>query len=142
MPGVTFGEVAFVEGVVDAFVGMVGDGPRHRLHAADVHGDDVFAALPAVCSQEHRHGVGMGVEFRCHVGARQFREAHFHIRIVGYRALATRHRDFAVLHEDDFRGRVRQHRLEQFRIGSAGHLVIDIALRERQERQRLGQRQR
>ena len=117
--------------------GGFGCGP----HACHVHGDHVPSQSSAVGAEEHGERRRMRFELRRNIGARKLREAHVHVGIVGDRALAVRHRHFAILDEDDFRGRFRQHFGEQVGLAASRHFVVDVALGERQERQRLRQRQ-
>ena len=73
------------------------------------------------------------------VRARQRAQPHVRGGIVDGIALTARHGQQAAPHQDDLGDGVGEQRVEQVRISAPGDLIIDVALRQRQERQRLGQ---
>ena len=108
-------------------------------HPSDVECHHMLVAQRAIRSQEYRHHFGVNGQGGARVRARQRAQPHVRGGIVDGIALTARHSQQAAPHQDDLGDGVGEQRVEQVRISAPGDLIIDVALRQRQERQRLGQ---
>ena len=81
----------------------------------------------------------MGCQFGAHIRPGQRGQPHGHVLVVDDVGLALGHGDATVAREDHLGGRVGQHRADQPLLAAQVGLIVDITLRERQERQRLRQ---
>ena len=130
-------------------VGVVGGGDFHHagaevhLHVLVGHNGDflVHQGQDDVLAHQVLVALVLGVDGQggTRVRARQRAQPHVRGGIVDGIALTARHGQQAAPHQDDLGDGVGEQRVEQVRISAPGDLIIDVALRQRQERQRLGQ---
>ncbi len=108
----------------------------------DIDGHHVFGGVaPTIRAEKNRRRLRVGRQLRTHIAAGQHGEPHPARLVIHRRRLAARHGEFAGIHQHHPRVRLGQHGVDQMVLAATIHLIVDIALRQRQKRQRLGQSQ-